>query len=186
MKKSLIRCAALLLSCLLLLSACSSVEKKSSYELKEIDNLYYFYIYDSNGKTLKSEGPFTKQPRITDVSENIILFTVQAGTGLATNWGFFYDLKSNTESKIYKGIFDCTPTLVAYGASLSVNVSEIFNNGENIQVFDSFSKEFSKSAEPINSAKFINGGKQIEITYLSGEDYSRITEVKGIDLNSGK
>lgn len=140
MKKSLIRCAALLLSCLLLLSACSSVEKKSSYELKEIDNLYYFYIYDSNGKTLKSEGPFTKQPRITNVSENIILFTVQAGTGLATNWGFFYDLKSNTESKIYKGIFDCTPTLVAYGASLSVNVSEIFNNDESIQVFDSFSK----------------------------------------------
>ena len=83
-------------------------------------------------------------------------------------------------------IYDGTPTLVAYGASLSVNVSEIFNNDESIQVFDSFSKEFSKSAEPINSAKFINGGKQIEITYLSGEDYSRITEVKDIDLNSGK
>lgn len=75
---------------------------------------------------------------------------------------------------------------MAYGASLSVNVSEIFNNDESIQVFDSFSKEFSKSAELIKSAKFINGGKQIEITYLSGEDYSRITEVKDIDLNSGK
>ena len=176
-KVKFFKCVAFNLVIALLFSACYSKNQKSSYELTSNND---FIIYDEKGRVILRDGPFYKQPQIHEVTENVVLFTLQAGTGFATRWGYFYDLKNNVKSSTFRGIFDYTEKYVAYGASTKVMVSKIFDD-DSVQVFDDFSQSFAKVAEPIICVEFLDNGKnQIKITYVSGEDYKEVTEIKAV------
>ena len=113
-------CIGMLLSLLIILSACISssnssvssrlqedsshiiisgenietIDETEHYKLICSDFMYYYYIYDEDYEIVKSGGPLNRQPCISMV-DDLVKVTLQTGTGLATQWGF-YSLRVNT------------------------------------------------------------------------------------------
>jgi len=157
------------------------VEKKSQYKILCLNNFYYFCVLDENNKTVKFDGPFTKKPEVMLINDNIIKFTLQAGTGLGTQWGYYYDLEKNQCSKVFPSIYDQYDSLVAYGGSEKIIISDMFNRQKVCIEIKNFSHPLSKVAEPILNANFIEGGSKIRVLYLTGDNYLKTSEVFSVN-----
>lgn len=141
------------------------------------DNLYYCEIYDENNNIVKSDGPFNKLPKISISDDNLVKLTVQAGTGISTQWGYYYDIKKDCFSRIFYSIFDEYNGRMIFRDKNKIIVRDIFDKTEYYYEIDSFKNSLSQSSEPFRKVQFVNDGERIEITYLTGNDYHEVTEV---------
>lgn len=141
---------------------------------------YYCYFYDVDGNLAKRDGPLPKLPKISSVEEGLVKLTVQAGTGLSTQWGYYYDAKNNRFSETFEWIFDEFEGLVAYGdydgENVYVTVRDIFDKTVFYKEIKEYENEFSVAIEPIVNVEFV-GDNTISVTYLTGEDYQEVTEI---------
>ncbi len=158
-----------------------TINETEYYKVIYSDFMYYYYIFDENHDVVMSEGPLNKQPDISTVNDNLIKITLQAGTGIGTQWGFFYDIKADVFSRRFQCIYDQWNGKVAYGDLEKVIVRDIFDKTLYYQEISSFKEPFSKVAEPITNARFVNDGTGIEVSYLTGTDYKEVVEM--IELN---
>ena len=147
------------------------------YNILQSDSLYYCYFYDRNHNVVKTEGPLTKSPHVEFVDESLVRFTLQAGTGIGTQWGYFYDIEEGAFSDTFQSIYDQADGKVVYTEGKYVIVRNIFDEDAYCKVFSDFSQPFSEVVEPFVEIRFAEDGSYIEITYLSGPDYSEITEI---------
>lgn len=108
--------------------------------------------------------------------------TKQAGTGIGTQSGYFYDPQNNVVSPVFNCIFDHKNGLVARALVDKVVVESIFDDTAFYQEFTTFQHPFSAVAERFVNAEFSEDGKSIRITYYSGADYERITEEFALQL----
>ena len=108
---------------------------------------------------------------------NTVKFTLQAGTGRGTQWGYYYDINKGIFSEIFGSIFDENNELVACSDVDKVIISNIFDKNLYYKEVSKFEKTLSEVAEPIIDVKFINDGKSIKITYLTGPVYQKLTEI---------
>jgi len=181
----------LLLSLLFILSACvlssnvnenktaETIEETEHYKIIRSDFMYYYYIFNKNHDVIQSDGPFSRQPHISIVND-YVKFTLQAGTGIGTQWGFYYDTESDLFSQIFQCIYDQYNGMVAYGDMNKVVVRDIFDEATYYQEITSFREPFSEMVEPIIDVIFVNDGASVEVSYLTGDNYQEIIEV--IDL----
>lgn len=153
------------------------VEPKEYYRIIQKDSLFYARFYDDYGTLIKEEGPLAKMPTVTVVGANLIKFTVQAGTGVATQWGYYYDTENLVFSDVFEGIFDESENKVACVGLNKVIVSNIFDSSKYYKEFSEFSYPFSQVATPITNIEFSQDCKSIKVSYLTGEDYEEVTEV---------
>ncbi len=147
------------------------------HHLVEEDGGYFCYFYDHNNQLIRTEGPLAKLPKINLVNEQIIHYSVQAGTGIGTQWGYFYDGKIGAFSDVYSCILDYTDHLVAYADGHTIIVCDIFNPANKLANITDFRYAFSDVAFPFIGAAFSETDSTIEITYLYGENFHKITEV---------
>lgn len=157
------------------------VEETEYYKIVRDNFMYHYYIFDKNHNVVKSEGPTNKYPKISMVDEYLLRFTYQAGAGILTRWGYYYDVENNIFSEIFYGIYDQSNGKVAYGKSDRVVVRDIFDKNKYYQEISSFKEGFSYSVEPITDAEFVNDATSINITYLAGSDYKIVTETFCLD-----
>jgi len=154
------------------------------YRLIYSDLEYYFYLYDENQEEVQREGPFHREPNISVRDETLVKFTMQMGTGIGTQWGYYYNAEKDVVSRIFQSIFDETDELVAFGGFIRgcdrLIVRNIFDKTVYYCEFTEFSNELAPMIDPFQTVVFINNGKQIEVTYLAGTDYQKVTEI--IDL----
>ena len=153
-----------------------TIEETRYYRIIYADSMYYCYIFSKDGEVVKSEGPLNRQPRVSIV-DNLVKFTLQAGTGLGTQWGFFYDIKSDVFSQTFQCIYDQCDSKVAYGGMDKIIIRDIFDESQYYREIESFNEPFSESVEPIISVKFINDGDSVEVEYLTGENYQIVIEI---------
>lgn len=120
------------------------------------------------GRTFNKEAPYhLKRGRfITDYYTNWI----------ATQWGYFYDIKQNEFSQIFHSIYDESDRKVAYGALDKVVVTDIYDDKVYYKEFSKFNTPLSTVAMPIISAKFNEDGKSIIVQYLTGANCEVVTE----------
>ena len=153
------------------------VEESEYFKLIRSNLLYYCYFYDNNNEVVKEEGPMGKLPKITVVEANILKFTLQAGTGTGTRWGYYYDTENTIFSTVFTGIFDEYDGKVACVGLNKVVVSDIFDSSKYYKEFSEFTYSFSPSATPITNIEFSEDGKSIVVSYLTGSDYQEVTEI---------
>lgn len=146
------------------------------YEIIQSDLLYYCYFYDYNRNIVRTEGPLTKIPHVEFVDESVVRFTLQAGTGIGTQWGYFYDTQSGVFSDTFQSIYDQADGKVVYTEGKHVIVRNIFDEAAYCKVFSVFGQPFSEVVDPFVEICFAEDGSYVEITYLSGSDYIEITE----------
>ncbi len=152
------------------------VSETPYYKIVYSDFMYSYYIYNETGETVKADGPLSRQPQIQLVDEKLIKFTVQTGTGIGTQWGYFYDLNKDRFSQNFPCIFDQFNEKVVYGTSNKIVIRDIFDVEKYYQEIISFEHPLSDSADPIKHVSFKEDGNCIEVVYLTGSDYKAITE----------
>ncbi|MBP3413977.1 MAG: hypothetical protein J6L81_02105 [Clostridia bacterium] len=194
------RIIVLLLSLVLLiqLAACSDKDEASSsgavsqtdtpkaemiiseneyYKIFSSDYMYAYCIYNSKGEEVKRVESSTAMPIITQTDDNLLRVTTQGGTGIGTQSGYYYDIENDIFSKTFRCIFDEHNGKVLHCVSYdTVAVSDIFGDAYYYEI-TGFSKPFADSAFPIVDAEFISDGKEVKITYMTGEDYEETTDV---------
>ena len=144
------------------------------YKITEKQFEYDYQIFDETGEVVES-GKYGRLPHISMADDRFVKFTLQAGTGLSTQWGYFYDVIKDVRSRVFYSIHDQHGDKVAYGTSKLV-VRDIFDKTKYYKEITSFKKPFSNTVEPIVSVEFVNGGKSIAVKYLTGADYEEVTE----------
>jgi len=160
------------------------IETTKVYKLYESEHLYYCDFYNQDNMVIKTEGPFSKLPKLFSINDDSVLLSMQAGTGKGAQWGYFYNYQTESFSETFTCIYDQTDDLVATGSVGKVIIQSIFEN-EYYQEIKDFEYRFSEVAEPIISASFSSIGNSISVTYLKGQDYTEVTE--NFDLiNQGK
>ena len=162
-----------------------TIEETKYYKIIYSDFTYYYYIFDENHNVVKSGGPLNREPHISMVNNRLIKFTLQSGTGIGTQWGYYYDTKADVFSRIFQSIYDQCDGKVVYREEKKVIVRDIFDKTEYYQEILSFKKPFSKVAEPITNVKFVNDGTNVEVSYLTGVDYKEVVEIIKLNDNQG-
>lgn len=154
-----------------------TIEDEEYYRVNCSELGYYYWIYDENGDIVKNDGPLSNRPHILMVNKHLVRCTVQAGTGMATQWGYYYDVEKDVISRTFNSIFDQCNDKVIYCDKSTIIVRDIFDKTKYYQEFSGFQEEFSEVAFPYTDVKFVNGAKSIKVSYLSGIDYKEITEI---------
>lgn len=153
------------------------ITRTSIYEIRKEKELYGYSLFNKAGEVVKSESDLVKQPHITSIENDVVRVTVQAGTGLETQWGFYYDQGNNRESKIFYSILGEQNGVVAYATMDRVILENIFEDADLVhQEIASFHQPLSKTAFPFVAAEFNESNSMISITYYSGEDDAETTE----------
>ena len=130
-------------------------------------------------KCTKHPNPnnLTRQPKIIYIENDVVRITIQAGTGIGTQWGFYYDQENNIISTIYQCIFDEKNGIVAHATMDKIIVESIFKNDDSYyKEINSFQKPFSNVAFPFVDAEFSENGDIIYVSYHSGPNYEETTE----------
>lgn len=180
---------ALLFLCLCAFCACGAGETAASgqsaeqaqvllqtdyAEILQQDGQYIYMVYGRDGEVIE-HGESTRPPEIT-MDGQILTFSLQTGTGMSTQWGFFYDYANGVKSEAFTCIYDVQNGRVAYGGGQSVVVQDIFDPGAYRQTFSDFSPPLADITEPILSAAFTSDGTGLNILYFSGEDLHEETQ----------
>ena len=148
------------------------------YEITETDGRYNYTLFDKTGKIVKAESNLTRQPEITHIENDVIRIIMQAGTGIGTQWGFYYNQKNNSISATYHCIFDEKNGLVAHATADKIVVESIYKSDDAYyKEIDTFQKPLSEVAFPFIDAVFSENGETISVHYHSGYDYEETTEV---------
>ena len=138
----------------------------------------YYNIYNKKGETVLSEE--TSRPlKINMINDSIVDIGIGMGTGITVHK--YYDANQDLFSQEYTYVVANRNELIAYIAIPEKNPME--NRKIVVQnVFDKnlfckeFPMDFSKVDTPVVKAEFSEDGKSLQITYLSGEEKTEITE----------
>lgn len=176
MRKSLL---VLLAACTVLFSACAGEPaKQAAYSVyQNEDQTYSYKIFDRTGNVLFGDDRCPQEPRIEKVTDRVYSVTVQAGTGLSTNWAVFCDMESRRVSEPFHYVLMCQGDYVIYVAR---------DNGQtSIVVENIFDKPAYCKAYPLSGCSAVAGdvvlGAQpagegaAVISYLTGDNYTETT-----------
>lgn len=152
------------------------VEENDFYNIYSVNSLYYYNIFDINRKVVRYDGPLSKQPNISMVDENLLKLTVQAGTGIGTLWGFYYDIEKGLFSDTFYSIFDQYNGYVAYANSNTIIIQDIFDISSCFIEISTFQYPLSIMIDPISNVEFINNGNGIQVTYFTSDEYQEVNE----------
>lgn len=165
---------------------CGSIKNISRYELWDVNlichsmitqgkaNNYSYEVTDYKDRILDYEDNLTSEPKRLCVSTDVVGISIQAGTGLSTNYARFFDLENSKISETFHYVLDAKDDYVVYAD---------YRNGEHIvivqEIFDKeqYCKEYKlENVSPVAADFVIEGGfnrkGDIKITYLSGDEYT--------------
>lgn len=158
------------------------VEENQFYKIMKCKDLYYYQIFDINSNVVKMEGPLSKSPNIVLVDDCLLKFTFQSGTGMGTQWGYYYDVNRNMFSDVYYSIFDENNGNVVYSNNKKIIIRDIFVQEKYYQEISSFQKPFSNVVFPFITVEFVEKNC-IKVTYLSGPNCEKVTEFIELEKN---
>ena len=137
------------------------------------DFTYSYEIRDKSGNILLSDNSETREPHIKMMNENTVKLWIQRGTGLATRFTTYCNTENETVSDKFFYVlteFDKNTVFVQFRENeYYVIIQNIFDRNE-------FYKEFKLSdaspiADAVTNAEISEDGKNLTVTYLTGEDY---------------
>ena len=157
-----------------------TIEESEYYKITQTNNMYSYTIYGKDKRIVKNIEQINGQPRIIMVEDNVIQISIQAGTGIATQSTYFYHIENDVFSESFTAVFDYYDGVIIYALYNKIVVRSVFDE-KVYKEFTDFSAPFSPVAFPFENIVFTNDGHSIEVTYLSGNDYTKVAEVFVID-----
>lgn len=145
---------------------------------KENDNQVRYEIYNPEGKIALSKK--TDRPiEINMIGDDIIDIGIGMGTGITIHK--YYNVNENIFSQDFTNVLSVSDKLIAY---IDVSKENSLKNRKVIvqNIFDKslfykeFQLDFSNVDTPVIEAKFSKDGTSLQLTYLSGEDQTQISE----------
>lgn len=153
-----------------------SSPRTSFYSISTNEDLTYSYqIVDKNGNVLFSDNHSQREPHIEQISDDVYSVTIQAGTGLSTNWAVYCDVKNSRVSETFQYVLgaqgDCVIWANYKDDKHFVTVQNIFDKSVYYKTYE------LENVSPV-AADFAIGCKfdsdnDATITYLTGEDYTK-------------
>lgn len=176
MRKALL---ILLAACIVLFSACAKEPaKQAAYSVvQNEDQTYSYKIFDRKGNVLFGDDRCAQEPRIEKQTDHIYCVTVQAGTGLSTNWAVFCDVESSRVSETFHYVLMAQGDYVIYVAreneQTSIVVENIFDKAAYCQAYplsgcSAVAGDVVLGAQPV-------GERAAVVTYLTGDNYTETT-----------
>ena len=169
----------------LLLSGCAGkedvVEETEAYKITRVAASggtgweYRYCLFDCDHRIVREETN-VRCPHISVGDDGLVMVTVQAGTGIGTQWGYFYDRNTDTFSKVFYSIFDVCGGRVAHGEGGKVVVRDIFDDKGYYTELSDFPLGLSATADPVTGACFEANGQRITVFYLTGEDARKVSQ----------
>lgn len=154
------------------------IERSDYYAIYRTNDMFFCSFYDKDGNTVKTDGPFIRQPHIKTVYDKLLRVTWQSGTGMGTQFAYYFDIEQSRFSELFRSVFDEYCDNVVYCTDEKVIVQNIFNKDDFYLEITEFEKPFSAVAFPFENICFTDRGKKLSITYYSGDDYKTVTEYK--------
>lgn len=151
------------------------IEETAFYKVICQNDMYTTVIYNKNHETVRTEGPASRQPRLSIEDGSLVKFTMQAGTGISTQWGYFYDEECDRFSDIFYSIYDVSSGKFVTRSGETVIVRDIFNEEAYYYEITSFRYPLAKVVEPFIDVTFMENC--LNVTYLTGENFERVTEI---------
>ncbi len=145
---------------------------------KENDNQVRYEIYNPEGKIALSKK--TDRPiEINTIGDDIIDIGIGMGTGITIHK--YYNANENIFSQDFTNVLSVSDKLIAYIdvpkenplENRKVIVQNIFDKN---MFYKEFKLNFSNVDTPVIEAKFSKDGTSLQLTYLSGEDQTQISE----------
>ncbi len=155
------------------------IESTQYYKIiqEESNSNYKYQIFDKDKNEVKTET-LSRCPKISVIDNSIIKVTVQAGTGLSTQWGYFYDIQNDKFSEIYYCIYDQSNGKVVFGDYKKVVVTDMFDKNNYYLEISNFKEKLPDNVvEPIISAEFLENGNKLKVTHYVGTDYNETEEI---------
>lgn len=153
---------------------CVIISESKYYEIIKYNNMYYYTIFNKNGDTSEKSDFFPKKPEIL-MQDELIKVSYQSGTGLSTEWNYYYDIENDRFSKYFYSVYDKYNETIAYRSQNEIIIENIFED-ENHKEIKDFSHPLSLTTEPFIDVKFNENGTILKVTYLTGDDYQEVTE----------
>ncbi len=169
----------LLAACISLFCACGKAPaKQAAYSVyQNEDQTYSYKIFDRKGNVLFGDDRCAQEPRIEKQTDHVYSVTVQAGTGLSTNWAVFCDAKNSRVSEPFHYVLMAQRDYVVYVARENGQTSIVVEN-----IFD---KAAYCKAYPLSGCSAVAGDVVLgaepagegtaEVTYLTGDDHTQAT-----------
>ena len=150
-------------------------EKGRYYEIYNITKhttyKYLYFIFDINSDIL--DYGVDKSPDIT-MTNGLVKIDIGCGTG-CHNCRYIDPEKRLVSEWFFNPITESETMIVyfSYAGGIRLIVQDIFDKSK---YYKSFARNFSPILYPVSDADFINGGKQLRITYKAGQDEHEVTE----------
>ena len=157
------------------------VEEAENYKIYQMGNLFFCRLYDTDHHVVKKDGPFVREPQVKMIENRLLRVSWQSGTGMGTQQAYYYDICQNRFSQTFESVFDEYGDNIVFCTNKDVIVQNIFDKSAFYLQISEFEKPFSNVAFPFERVCFMDEGKKVSITYLSGEDYLLFTEEKTIE-----
>lgn len=151
---------------------------EKNYEIYEVGypgGPYRYFIYDNKHKILRSGYTRRIPPKIT-ITHGLVKVFIDFGADSFVYTYYEPEKGLKSESFYKQSIINESDTKVVYLDKFdkkSLVVQDIFDKSK---YYLAFEREFSDVENPVTRADFINGDKQLKITYKVGEDEHVVTE----------
>ena len=155
------------------------LEDSTYYKVLLSNSQYYCTFYDKSHQVVRVDGPYSKIPKVSVVNDSnptLLRLTIQTGTGIGTQYGYFYLVDEMKFSETFQSILDQSENLVAYIDKEKVVVRDIFDKTKYDKEISDFRDPFSNVAQPITNASFSDDSKTITVTYLTGDNFREVSE----------
>ncbi len=68
------------------------IEESNYFKIYQGDDyLYYYDLYDTDHKIVKTDCTFVKPVDISMLTDNVVAISLQTGTGIESRWTYYYD-----------------------------------------------------------------------------------------------
>ncbi len=164
---------------------CGSIKSISRYELRDshlidhstitqqMDTTYSYEITDYKGRILDYKDNLTREPKRQTVSADVVGISLQTGAGLSTNYATYFDLENSKTSETFYYVLTAKDGYVVYAdyrdGEHFIIVQDIFDKEQYYQEYKL--ENVSPVAADFVVDGYFNTKGNVNITYLSGEDY---------------
>lgn len=153
------------------------VAEDTAYRLYADGKLFTLRLLDAAGRTVREEGPMAKEPQVREEEPGLWSVTHSAGPDITLQWTYFYDFSSGQISEAFYGVFDEQDRMLVRAEQTGLQVRGLFFPEPDLLLTD-FSQPLAETAAtPFRNAAFVEEGRALKVTYLSGEDFHEVTEI---------
>ena len=180
-KKSLLLLVVSILLCFVAAGCATKPDEKGYKDITDLytvtkneDNTYSYSFTDLNGNILFKKENVVREPKINMTSVNVYELITQTGTGLATNWAVYCDVKDSKVSETFHYVLGAKDDYVVWAdyeeGKHFIIVQNIFDKSIYYKTYEL--ENVSPVAADFALGCEFDGDNNAVITYLTSENYN--------------